>query len=456
MNFNKLIVAFVIVLIVFLSISYLSYPLLSPDSGFYLATAREFYSGKVYFVDIAIAYNPLAIVIIGLPFLFSNHPDPRVSLLLNMFVIWMSAYVLFSILKTINKNKKECLFYALFFVLVSLLLDGSHLMLEPISVFFQLIGLNFYRIHKNTEKNQFLIYTGIAIALSFLSKQYGLFILAPIGIDILINKNDVLKKTALMAFGFLIPIALFFAYLGSNGVGIFDFLKHILGIVELDKGNGTGTNYNLITFSIGFVIFIVYNLYVLLIPILLIKNKKQLQLKNSLFISILPFSLLVLLSASYAHYFQYVLPYTLIAFVYLMNISKSKINKFSTFAFAFSVMFMTVFSIISFTRKQNKINLQEESIKQLTSIIPKNSKVYLDGISPAFYYLCDFQSLQLNKLGFTFPGYFYPKTIVNLMDSNSYLVVSADALPNYKSLLTGFSIKEITIQNQVFYTIKKQ
>ena len=49
-----------------------------------------------------------------------------------------------AILQKITANKKENTFYALFFVLVSLLLDGSYLMLEPISVFFQLIGLLFY------------------------------------------------------------------------------------------------------------------------------------------------------------------------------------------------------------------------------------------------------------------------------------------------------------------------
>ena len=77
MDIKKLVASIVIVLIVFLSISYLSYPLLGSDSGFYLAYAREFYKGNIYFIDIATSYNPLAIVILGIPYLFSAHPDPR-------------------------------------------------------------------------------------------------------------------------------------------------------------------------------------------------------------------------------------------------------------------------------------------------------------------------------------------------------------------------------------------
>ncbi len=456
MKVKKLQYALVIVLIVFLSIGYFSYPLLGPDSGFYLATARELYSGKVYFVDIAIAYNPIAIVILGLPFLFSDSPDPRLSLVINMLVIWASSYVLYTILQKINSNRSSNLFYSLFFVLGCLLLDGSHLMLEPISVFFQLIGLHFYLNTKNSEKNNYLIFAGIAFALSFLSKQYGLFILAPIGIDILLNKKSILKKIMLIGLGFLIPIALFYSYLANNGVGFSDFIKHILGIgTQIEIGNGTGINYNLITYCFGFALFIIYNLYVLLIPSLLFKIRKQLDVKNALFLTILPFSLLVLVSASYAHYFLYVLPYALIAFVFLMHQTNTT-HPFKKITFLLSLFFMICVCAISYTGKQEKIDVQKSTYERLAAAIPKKSKVYLDGISPAFYYLCDFQSIQLNKFGFTFPGYFYQKTIVDAMETNSYLVVSEGAFPSYRSLVEGYNIKRIIINRELFYIIKKE
>lgn len=457
MNVKKTALVLISFVIVFLSVSYLSYPLVGPDSGYYLANAREFYSGKIYFIDIATAYNPLAIIILGIPFLFSAHPDPRFSLILNLFIIWISAFVLYSILQKIKDNKKDNTFYALFFVLVSLLLDGSYLMLEPISVFFQLFGLLFYLKNKETNATKYLVFAGIAFALSFLSKQYGLFILAPIGISILLNKEQIVKKIMLLGIGFLIPISIFYCYLSSNGAGFLDFINYIFGKgIHLDKGNGTGINYNLTTYLIGFGIFVLYNLYVLFIPFLFFKNRINFDYKNVMFILLLPFSLLVLVSASYAHYFQYVLPYALIAFAYLSSTFATSIGKYKDVVFLISILIMSAISVISYTRKQDKIDLQEVTLQQLSAVIPTQSEVYLDGISPAFYYLCDYKSIQLNTIGFTFPGYFYPKTIVQNMGQNSFLVVSKEAYLSYRSEVNNFSKKEITVNNQTFFVLKKE
>ncbi len=59
-----------VLLILFVSITAFVYPLISADSGYYLANARDLYNGNKYFIDIATAYNPLSIIVIGLPFLF--------------------------------------------------------------------------------------------------------------------------------------------------------------------------------------------------------------------------------------------------------------------------------------------------------------------------------------------------------------------------------------------------
>ena len=117
---------------------------------------------------------------------------------------------------------------------------------------------------------------------------------------------------------------------------------------------------------------------------------------------------------------------------------------------------MSAISVVSYSRKQNKIDLQEATLQQLSSVIPNKSEVYLDGISPAFYYLCDYKSIQLNTVGFTFPGYFYPKTIVQNMEKNSFLVVSKEAYLSYKSQVGSFSKKIITVNNQTFFVLKKE
>ena len=443
-------------LLFFLTISDLLHQYIGTDSGYYLATARDFYNGKIYFIDIATPYNPLSIVILGIPFLFSDSPNPAFSLLINFIFIWGSAYFLFKILQRINKNDDANFFYSLFFVLVVLVLDGSQLMLEPISVFFQLLGLTFYLKSKESNKYHYLIIVGISFSCSFLAKQYGLFILAPIGIDILLTKKAVLKRIFFIAIGFILPILLFYSYLVYNGVTFYEFVNFILGKgVKLDEGVGTAKNYDLSKFLFTTAIFVTINLYLLLLPVIIFIRKIDFTFKNSLYVLLFPFSLLVFIPASYLHYYQYVLPYSLMIFVYFFKNQNDKLKNLERVLFLISILIICYISIRSFTKNASKIDLQEKFAKVLNENIPLNSKVYLDGPSPAFYFLCHFNSINSNVIGYTFPGYFYPKTIVKHLDDNDFLVVSQNKYSLYKKWLQHYKIKKIMINEKCFFVIKK-
>ena len=447
---------FLALLLFFITITDLFYQFIGADAGYYLATARDFYNGKIYFIDIATAYNPLSIITLGIPFIFSDSPNPVFSLLINFIFIWGSAYFLFKILQKINRNNQTNLFYALFFVLVVLVLDGSQLMLEPISVFFQLLGLSIYINSKESNRGNYIIIAGICFACCFLAKQYGLFILAPIGIDILLSKKAVLKRIFFIAIGFILPILLFYSYLAYNGATFYDFVNFILGKgVKIDEGLGTGKHYNLSTFLFSTVIFVSINLYLLLLPVIIFIRKKDINIKNSLYVLLFPFSLLVFLLASYIHYYQFVLPYSLIVFVYLFKNQNDKLKNSKEVFFLISILIISYISIRSYTKNTAKIDFQEKFTKVLNENIPLNSKVYLDGPSPAFYFLCHFNSINSNIIGYTFPGYFYPKTIVKHMDNNAYLVVSQKKYSLYKKWFQHHKIKKIGIDKKMFYIIKK-
>ena len=443
-------------LLFFLTISDLLHQYIGTDSGYYLATARDFYNGKIYFIDIATPYNPLSIVILGIPFLFSDSPNPAFSLLINFIFIWGSAYFLFKILQRINKNDDANFFYSLFFVLVVLVLDGSQLMLEPISVFFQLLGLTFYLKSKESNKYHYLTIAGICFACSFLAKQYGLFILAPIGIDILLSKRAVLKRIFFIGIGFFLSILSFYCYLACNGATFYEFVNYIMGMgVKLDTRNRTGINYSLLLLLLAILKFLILNLYLVLIPVLIFLKKKNIESKDYLFVLLFPFSLLIFLSAYYAHYFQYVLPYGLIAFVILLRNMDHNWQKLKSILFLISIIITGSISIISYSKKRAKIDFQEKFAKVLNENIPLNSKVYLDGPSPAFYFLCHFNSINSNVIGYTFPGYFYPKTIVKHLDDNDFLVVSQNKYSLYKKWLQHYKIKKIMINEKCFFVIKK-
>ena len=454
-KFYKIAQTILILLVVLVTISYFAYPLVGADSGYYLASAREFYGGKSYFIDIATAYNPLAIIAVGLPYLFSDAPDSRFSLLLNFLIIGLSAFYLFKILRTISIDKRTIVFFTLYFVVVSLLLDGSQIMLEPLSVCFQLMAFYYYLSHKSSSNYFYLVVVGLVTALSFLSKQYGLFILMPIGIDVLLSKQGIVKKILFIGLGFALPLLLFIVYLGHYGATFSESILYMLGKgVKFEKGNGTGINFTFITYSLGFLFFIACNLYLLFIPGLLLQLKSNRKLFGSIYLWTLPFSFLVLLAASYAHYFQYVTPYLIIAFVYLLANTDVQRNKIK-YAYVLSIFIMSGLSIYSATKKSSKFALQEETKNTLLTAIPAHSKVYLDGVSPAFYSVCDFQSLNLNTFGFCFPGYFSSQTIVASMSKGSFIVVSKEAYKSYAAITSDFEKKEIKVEHVLYYILKK-
>ncbi|CAL2103433.1 conserved membrane protein of unknown function [Tenacibaculum sp. 190130A14a] len=442
-----------------LLISFMVSPTIGLDSGFYLAIGREFYSGKVYFHEIGIAYTPLSIITFGIPFLFDDMPSYQWHLLMNVLITIGSSFIFYNLLKRISNNKSRNLFFVSAFVLLSFVFDGRHLMLEPLSVFFQLLALYFYLNFReyNTFKNLFL--SGVTICLAFLSKQYGLFILLPIAADLILNKKEKLKSILLLSSGMLLPLILFFGYLSSYGVNLVEFIKFILGKgTEFDNGNGTAINASTISHFIELLYFILFNLYLLIIPVLLVLYYKVLDTRKVLYILLFLSSLTVLKFATYFHYFLYVVPYSLLLFAYLFSVSKNKkVNLLSYVLLGVSLCFWTLY--IGLTLKngnQAYISKQQEEIKILNTYIPKKSRVYLDGPSPALYYLCDFQSINLKKISFVFPDYFFPKSIASNMESGAYIVTPKKKQETYENLLQEELVKEVVLGGKEYVILRQK
>ncbi|WP_306352884.1 ArnT family glycosyltransferase [Flavobacterium sp. '19STA2R22 D10 B1'] len=450
-----LIILLSITIVAFL-VNFTLYPFVGYDSGYYLSIIREVYHGKVYFTDIAIPYNPLSILLIGIPQLFSEHPDFRFHLLVNIITIIASAGIFYKILGYYNKDWRLKTIFSLLYVAISLTLDGNHLMLEPLSIFFQLLGLLFYLQYRNTARFQNLWITGFCIGLSFLAKQYGLFILLPIGVDILLRKKHILKETFSIGITLLLPILLLWIYYITKGVSLSEFIHYILGKgVHFDVGVGTGVDQKL-SFS-TFKHTIYRNPYILLVPILFFFNYKKIT-KENYFIILLPIaSFSVLLLAAYDHYFQYIIPYYLLLFVYAISIiDKKKWNLIILLILIFTTIRIMSMGYKQFRNNEIEFNTQKKEVQIIKALVPEQSEVYLDGVSPALYYLCDFKSIQLKKIGFTFPGYFYPETIINNMNSGAYLIVSEEHQSQYDVFLQQAIKTPLTLNDKKFFIYKKQ
>lgn len=444
---NSLSILLIIILIVTIVV-FLEFPFISYDSGYYLSMMREMHAGNLYFKDIASPYNPMAIVLMSLSFLLSPTYSFEISLFINLTVITASGFVLYKVMELINKKKPLHLFLSLSFIALCFIYDGNHLMLEPFSVLFQLVALYFYLKFKTTHTSILIFVSGLFVACAFLSKQYGLFILLPIGIDILLSKktSQILKNVLLLTLGVLLPITLMFMYYLTFGIGFFEFLEFILGQgVKLDSGFGTGLDT---TFKFRHLLSaFLYAPLVLVIPVLIFKIKKS---KGLLFYILLTNSSLTpFLFGVYDHYYQYIFAYFILLLVHCLTFSNVKIPKTIFMIVLFFGLAKITFKLISEIKHQiEDSNIQRKNKLVLKDVIPEKSTVYLSGVSPAFYFLGHYKSINLKRIGFSFPGYFYPKTILNNLKPGDYLILTDVYLNDYKNYSHLFEIQHAYLDGE--------
>lgn len=439
---------------------FFSYPYLSNDCGYYLQVMQEMYNGNLYFKDIASPYNPLGISILSIPKTLIDPTDSRHHLFINILVMLLSSFILFKILNSILQNKKLNILFCIQFFTICLIYDGAFLMLEPTSILFLLLALYCYLKQRNTTNNYFLFCTGIFISLSFFSKQYALFILLPIGIDLILNRKQFIKKSIILGLGVAFPIALLFAFYSFNGVDFMQYIKYISGKgVNLDSGNGTGLNSSFN--STGLINYLVLMIFVLFVPYLL-KNKKQ-DIKNKVFFVLLLVSAFsVFIFASYYHYFQYLFPFTLILIAYALSSTKSfSTKKIFHASLIISTIMLVLLTVKSITGQKKYYERQAINEKILLEVIPKNETVYISGIRPAFYHLGNYKSINLKDIGYSFPGYFFPETIIKNLQKGNYLVLTKNYLNDYEKYLDLFEKETVffkgkkSFDNEVFILKKK-
>jgi hypothetical protein len=111
---------------------------------------------------------------------------------------------------------------------------------------------------------------GFLISFSFLSKQYGLFFVAPLCIDLFfIQKQHRIKRLLALGVGFMVPVFIFLVYLYTHGASVKQGIGYMLGKgVPIDVGNGTGNSYDFFSYSIGIVIFLFVRLMLRCYPII--------------------------------------------------------------------------------------------------------------------------------------------------------------------------------------------
>ncbi len=457
---NKILGSFSVILLlcsVASIIAFFLFPFVSQDSGYFLSMMRDIHDGNIYFLDISSPYNPLAIWILGIPYYFIETPIFVYHLLINHIIMILSTILLFRILKNFNLNKILTLFLSLTFFVMCLIYDGNFIMLEPISVLFQLVALQQYLIYRQTGNIQKLILCGLFVSLSFLSKQFGLFLLIPIGLDIVLRNNRLFKSLLFLGIGLAFPIILLIGYYAFYGMDLLQFVMSVLGKGQtFDVGTGTGMHTG---FKVSNLFdCLLYMPFVYLIPFFLTgKNFKDLIFYSTLALS----SMTVFIFASYDHYFQYIFPYVIILFGFVMSTNQRFLTKPLFYILILVGVLRLSFKTVSTIKHQKEdYKIQQENLSRLNQAVPNGSQVYLNGISCAYYYLCNYKSINLEKIGYAFPGYFYLETILENTKNGSYLIVTEENLEGYRTKLSEFEKKSINFQHdhgqEIIYIFKKK
>ena len=391
------------------------------DGGFYLAVARNLWEDGYNYFDIASSYNPLGIMILGLPNLLLDNPV-QINYLLYFFILIIDTILFYHVCVYYRKDQPQSLLISAVFLLYALLLDGHLIILEPIQLLFIFISILF------THRKQYLL-VGLTLFCAFLTKQYSLALIVPICLIIIQEGNAAKQKliqltcvcfiffAALVAFYWLYAPMFSFEY----------YLLRLLGQVPQMKGIlsntiGTGEGYNITVFAKTLFKIILFFPLMWLPLITFQKNKANF----SLLITILSFSS-VFIFAAYYHYFLLILPWMLILLHQNLDLNKIKIHRF----FYILILLPTLFLFLKTARNKYIISVQENALSEtLKSYIPKDSKVYIVNLSMAQYAHCDFNSIDNNTIGYTFPNVIKKEAVLSAITSGSFLIADLNYLDN--------------------------
>ena len=382
------------------------YPSISNDSGYYLKIAYDLAHGLSFFKELNCSYSPLVMYIFSIPFYFNNDTG-LIFLFTYYFTVFpLIALFFYQILKFYNSNSKVCLFFSVLLITANFVFEGFHILLEPYVLLFQLIAIWVLLKWKLKKRTLFLV--GVFSFLAFYAKQYGFFIMPALMFWIYKEARSIKLTTINFSFlmlGFFVPILILTGYFYVyESISIKIFLLKLFGISAL-KGNEivTGVDYSVIGAFKKVGQFII-DFPFLILTILLFFNTKIKPISKDRWFALLLLAgaFCTLYFAYYSHYFQLIIPYVILAIVIIF---KWFIEKKSIIILFLSIVFLVGASLKlknKFLEKKEHYTEQLANIPILKSnVISKN--VYLHGISPAYYFLCKYNSPNHAVLGYKFP-----------------------------------------------------
>lgn len=382
LRISNIIWTFVLMTLLFLSIFY---SFISADAPYYLSVARDLSNGLILFKDILNSYTPVMMYLNSVVFRIFDDPGYHYFLIFQYVIILMSSGFLYLICRRLDLDKLKSTFLGLFLFIAVLSSDGNYINLEVYILLFVLLSFWFL-------KNKQFFWTGIFLALSFFSKQYGILNFLPFFLLIWVYHGLEKKHLRNFVIGAILPLSLFIIYfLIIENVTFISLIKQLTGSGYGQKG--IASTKSLFSILAGSKVFLLLIFPLFFLRIKPLKNRIDAILILGIIINLIPVAI-----QSFQHYYILTFPYI---FVLIARNYKNLDRNF----FVVSNLSLILISTLLFLRIFRYKDVYKEQIKIAKKYevnFPVGSNVFLYGEIRYLYILNNYHNPVLSEIGYSY------------------------------------------------------
>lgn len=430
------------------------YAPISVDTGTFLSIAERMKDGWVPGHDLRVGYTPLGIFLLSLvgkiaPSGISSYQS---YLAFILTLQWACVILVYFIGTTATPSKIIRLIAAVTMLLIIQLYEGPFIFLEIFVVFFALIALLI--IVPPTPSIIRWCAAGFFVGLAFLSKQYGVAVLAALGIMVLCDNSSswrqkLMNITSLGAGFLLVIVALFTVFWLVFNFPPSQIAHELWGWINKSGYYSRGTRdfSNINRFIFNTFPFLVFTPFLFALPS--IRSSRVYRLGFIIMVC-LGASLLV---RTFLHYFHLIIPFVgLLALVILERSRQAGSLIFLIVAAAYIYPVTSEHLKTPYFSEHKEIRDEQLTIsRDINAILPARSKVLLFA-NPDIMYTANFLPVDNFSPGYGFLSNFNEEQLLLMIDKARFLVV--DRTNKYY-----FMPEQKRIENKVgdfFYYIQRQ
>ena len=386
--FNKLQLSFLTASLIFAVTIFLAiyYSHISLDAPYYLSVSKDIALGYVPYKDIYLSYTPLMMYLNALVYLAIDQFNYKIFLGFQFFVMFLSQLLLFKlVVKYFKLSNLNAALISIISGIAILSADGTYINLE-VYMFLTVIGALYFYFGKH------FFLTGIFLGISFLFKQYGILNFLPFLLLVLFSKDEIFNKLVLLSSGAICSIIIFlFYFVVIEDVALIAILKQLSGYDYAQYAVVRSPDF--ITWFLGAKVFLL-----LFLPAVIILNKKLFLKENLPWLIGALVHLMLTFFQAFQHYVILAFPYIFMLYALNWKSSSSLLLK-SVLASSIALALLSNFRIL---RYKQVYSHQLETAEAAEKVIPKNTKIFLNGDIRFLYCLNKYQNPLKEEIGYSY------------------------------------------------------